>query len=230
MGDGMMMQTGRKKTVFILAALIVLALGVALVGNTLATGINRENGANVIDASSDYKVDFQYYDFNAETPAYKDAKTASQNDITEGMFWCPGRTEIVYLRLDNQQVFPVEATLSVNVSGSGFGDTLTYAVVTGKAHKDHSNNWNGFYNQATQKGTLKTSNQYTLLDKHLLSLDGADADADECYIAVAIHMDENASNEYKNDTLNISFKLQIDANYTPDVLNINEATNAQKSN
>ena len=213
-----MMNTGHKKSVFILAALIVLAVGIMMLGNTFATGLKLEGAAP--EGISDFNVSFQYFDQEQEKYLPVDLKTAAQDTaqqdspITKGMFWCPGRTEIIYLQVQNEEAFPVSATVSVNVTGSGFGKTLTYAVIEGDAHKDHPTTWQSYLAQAQasgETGILEAGSgqgkAYTLLQKDMGIGEGP------AYIALAIHMAEDASNMYQNNTMNLEFALRIDADY-----------------
>lgn len=226
------MNIGRKKTVYILAALIVLAAGIVLVGSTLANGVTRNSSQQMIN--NDYNVLFDYRNPQGsyvKVPA--DVSVQEVNPVTEGMFWCPGRTEIIYLKLDNRELFAVDGTLSVNVYGPGFGDTLTYAVIHG-ATPNHPNNWKDFLQQAAVKGTLKAgadkenAEKYTLMtEQHLDIQADSNPEANDYYVAFAIHMDENASNAYQNNFINIDLKLQLDANFKPGA-NPNDP-NAEKS-
>ncbi|MBQ4074191.1 MAG: hypothetical protein IJD39_03180 [Clostridia bacterium] len=222
------MRTGRKKTVLIMAALIVLAAGVALVGNTLADGVTKSTEAE--NAIGNYEVEFTYKNQEGNyvsVPA--DASVQGVSDVTEGMFWCPGRTEIIYLKLDNKELFDTKATISVDVYGTGFGETLTYAVVHGST-PDHPGTWKEFQARAKEleaagtlplTGTLKAGaeenpNNYKLLADRLLDNEASNqATANDYYVAFAIHMDENASNAYQGNTMKLDLKLQIDANFQP---------------
>ena len=213
-----MMNTGHKKSVFILAALIVLAAGIMMLGNTFATGLNLE-GADP-EGISDFNVSFQYFDQakGEYVPVHPEAAaqdTAQQDSpITKGMFWCPGRTEIIYLQVQNKEAFPVRATVSVNVTGSGFGNTLTYAVIAGDERKAHPTTWQSYLAQAQASGKTgileagsDQGKEYILLQKDI----GIGEEPD--YIALAIHMAEDASNMYQNNTMNLEFALRIDADY-----------------
>jgi len=212
------MEMGRKKSVFILTALVVLAIGIMILGNTFATGLKLEGAA--LEGISDFKVSFQYFD--QEQGGYLPVRliTAAQdtaqqdNPITKGMFWCPGRTEIIYLQVQNNEAFPVRATVSVNVTGSGFGKTLTYAVIEGEKHKDHPTTWESYLEEARasgKTGILEAGSgqgkAYTLLQK------GMGIGEKPTIIALAIHMAEDASNMYQNNTMNLEFSLRIDADY-----------------
>lgn len=216
------MKTGRKKTVFILAALIVLAVGVTLMGNTLANGVTKNNSA--VNAGDNYNVLFQYRNPQKEyVNVPQDASAENVNAVTEGMFWCPGRTEIIYLKLDNQELFATEGTVSVDVYGSGFGETLTYAVIHGETLPQLSS-WKEFLDKASESNKLvagsskANAKNYVLLSNQPLDIQSAENPAaNDYYIAFAIHMDENASNAYQNNSIYIDLKLQVDANYKPGV-------------
>ena len=235
-----MMQTGRKKTVFILAALIVLALGVALVGNTLATGINRNSQADELKGQAGvYNVDISYL---AADKHYVSLNVQDGASFSKDMFWCPGRTEIVYLKITNYEKFIVECSPILSVSKdstqtANLGDVLTYAVIhnlkTPADLQDYSN-WDQFLNAANDPNGIGGSGRLSV-DDHVAfktadnksvmfplaaaSVNDAGkmipADNGNAYFALAIHMDEDASNSYQNAKLNLLINLKVDANYKP---------------
>lgn len=228
------MRTGRKKTVFIMAALIVLAVGVALVGNTLATSINRESGEETELSIDDgtYNVDVFYRDAKGNYVSLSENDGAS---FAKDMFWCPGRTEIAYLRIMNNEKFVVECAplLSVSIDdtttqAAKLGDVLEFAVIDGlksPADLKEYSNWAAFKNSANSansdavkggSGKLEVGT-YEAFDKvngktmmYPLSSQGGEA-----YFALAIHMDENASNDYQKAELNLKINLKVDANHKP---------------
>jgi len=213
------MKSGRRKTVYILAALIVLAAGVALVGGTLAynLGVNQSGAGDTPENGKDYAVSFDYFSESAN--AYASVVQADSNAIKEGKFWCPGRTEIFYLRIKNNEKFPVECTVKLNVLNTEFGDTLTYSAIIadllGNNKKNHPSDWAEFKAKADGEKELEVGSHKLLNEYLLVPAAYTESGVNETYVAVAIHMDEKASSIYQNKKMEFTFSIQVDAEYEP---------------
>ena len=204
-----------KISVLVLALMLVCA-GVILLGNTFANGVDyTKTPQTAVEADKNYNINLNSYNKQGLTAniIQNGVENASAN-FTEGMFWCPGRTEIIYLELKNNEAFPTSNTLSLNISDSTLKNVLSYAVNLGmKATDDLPDNWKAFLDKATTSGDF-ANGPYTLANQLHLAKD------ESVYIAVAIHMDENAGNAYQNQTMNLQFTLQTDANFTPGVTDL----------
>jgi len=215
----MMMKVGRKKFAFLLAALLVLSMGAVWVGGTFATDVDTSDPAQKNDISNgtdvlSYKVGFDYYDgqnYTSLLPANQPVSNAntSENTFAKDMFFCPGRTEIVYLKVTNNEEFPVKCHVSLNVANTGFDSTLSFAAVNANADLvtgPMPASWDAFVKQAGSQKVLSKG-------AHALVSDRVLGPRESCYVAVAIHMEEHASNDYMNKSLDMSFSLRIYAKY-----------------
>lgn len=205
-----------KSSTLLLVMLILLA-GAMLVGGTFADQLNLEGTEqalpnNVNTAGMDYAVTLSYYDADAAVPGYVNVLTP-HGKVTDGMFWCPGRTEIIYLKVENAEKFPVEAIVSVVASDVAnvqkFDNTLSYVVFDGL--KQGVELPVASWKEVTGGQTLKTgSSEIQLVQTDLLATQG-----NVHYLALAIHMDEHAGSKYMNAQMNLDFKLRVNANYQP---------------
>ena len=211
------------------AAFALVCAGIIMLSGTFASNVNYKDTTDAATVSGNYNVVLQSYTKDSAVPPVdiitKDGMVPDAN-FTKDMFWCPGRTEIIYLKLENNEAFPVNCTLKLSVSESGFGNTLSYAVMPGlKAGDALPANWDAFVNNAGDvTGVLKntkSSDQAYALHKGYIELSPAVADGeenvhnDEAYLALAIHMDHNASNDYQEVGMKLQFFLQVDANSEP---------------
>jgi len=212
----MKMNRHGKSSTLLLVMLILLA-GAMLVGGTFAEQFtlddkgpqDRENDTSAMD----YAVTLSYFDADAAVPGYVDMFT-STGSVTDGLFWCPGRTEVIYLKVKSEEQFPVQAIVSVkaaNVDGMAkFGNTLSYKVFDGIEQTDTLpvSSWA----EVTDETPLTVGeNAIELFRKELLPA----TSTGEHYVALAIHMDENADSQYRNAQMNLDFSLRVNANNEP---------------
>lgn len=213
------------------AIVIVMAMGVMLVGNTFANRVEYgDNGSDPLATNEDYHVYLKYSkNKNADSDEYI-MMDDTHHAFDASTLWCPGRTEIVYLEVVNNEVFPVDFSLSLNrtdeAGKQNFGNTLTYAVIDNypdyAKESGHPTKWTEFRNAAgTLTGTL--TGNHELLIREPLATYGA-----KHHLALAIHMDENADSDYMDAVMNLSFNLTVEANYKPGVTDLNNATADQK--
>jgi len=214
-----MMRAGKSRSAFLSAAMLILALGVVFIGGTLAYtfGESVVYDLNEGEESEKYAVDLQYYNGSGYVSMLEPESAAVFSDST---YWCPGRTEIAYLKLKNNEEFTVNCTLTLEVENSTFGDTLSYAVIKDDLSakgENHPANWKQFKEKADVSGVLSSNANGTvshkLLEKQELSFKNANDGEDEYVLAVAIHMDEKATSQYEEAEMKLYFKLQVDANF-----------------
>lgn len=211
-----MTNAGNKKLLAVLLALTLLACSVMALGSTFATQVKYEGKEESLagNGALDYKVDLQFYAPDGETQYQNFLTTSPLN----GTVWCPGYTKIVYLKVTNNENFPVDCELGLTVDKNGFGETLKYAVIYGlKPNAEESpSDWKAFYNEAHVNGTLKVQDNLTDRDYSHIVFDRvalATGDAASHYFALAIHMDENATNQYQNAELELTFNFRVNADY-----------------
>lgn len=200
-----MRNAGNKKLRLVLLALALLSLSVVALGGTFANQViyDELKGDFSENSTLDYKVDVKYYD-SAKQSYTEDLLTSSVFDST---LWCPGYTKIVYLKITNNEAFPVDCTLNMTVNETGFDDTLRYAIINENLKAEdaeHPKNWKDF---AVDNSFLLSKTTHTLIDKKTFG------NNDSQYYALAIHMDENATNQYQNQKLDMTFNFSVNANY-----------------
>lgn len=208
----------RMKLFSLMVALIVA--GLAVVGGTWATqvdyGSTSSEGESIDTEGEDnkYAVDLQYWNGTNYV-------TVTDNSLFADSLWCPGRTEVVYMKIVNQEQFPVDVGLTMNVSDLDAGnlsEVLTAAWLLkekgGLEYADKPTNWGAFYEMAgTNVGELSsgsipvvagTHNEYVLAP-----------DSGELTIALAIHMDESATSDYASEGVDLDFILRVNADRKP---------------
>ena len=216
----------RKRTIFILLAVLVLAAGIVMAGNTFATQVDKTSEKETAYTGADsYDVDIAYYTGKdaAGNPQYQSLKTKDAT-FSQGMIWCPGRTEIAYIKITNHELFPVECapilvtTVPENESVE-LGNVLKFAVKNGLATPAAMNaaNWQAFLSQAEVSGKLTAGKYPTLKPVNNQQAMYPLAPNESACFALAIHMDETASDIYQEAALDLQIILDVDANYKPGV-------------
>ncbi len=203
--------TKRSKKLVMLLALALLALGLAALSGTFASTVDYNTEKKNVAENKSYYVDVQYVHSNSGTAEYADLlNTTAFSDSSK---WCPGRTEIIYLKLTNKEAFPINCTVDLNVTESEFDSVLSYSVMEGDLlynnKENHPTSWADYVSKAGNLSTVLSKGKYTLLEEETLIGNAP------CYLALAIHMDENATSEYENKTLKMNFILRYDAMYEP---------------
>lgn len=210
--------TKKSKKLFLLIALVVLAVGVTALSGTFATGVNYNDAETKLDTNESYAVDVQYVHSNSGNTEYADL--LSTTAFSDSSKWCPGRTEIIYLKLTNNEAFPINCTVDLNVTDSQFGSVLSYSVLKddllSNNKANHPASWADYVEKANQQPKELFKGKHTLLEKETLL--GSDA---PCYLALAIHMDENATNDYENKVMKMNFSLRFDADFKPGFVPVN---------
>ena len=231
-----MMKARKRRPVFLSAVILAVLLGSVIIGSTFAytwqDSVSYTKNAESI-GTLDYAVDLKY----AKTRGVADnsyasllaANTAAFND---SMLWCPGRTELVYLQLTNNELFAVDCSLKLNVTNSEFDDVLTYAVEDVLTYaviddlkstsNEHPSSWGNFYANAGVKGVL-TEGEHALRSVPVSAESNDKTDKirlspnESHFLTLAIHMNEEAPSDYEGKKLEFSFDLHVDANYKPGV-------------
>lgn len=205
-----MKNAGNKRPILILLALAILLFGGMALGSTFASQVDKESTPQKFlpAESDDYKVFVKYHDGkNYDGGRYSNVLGPETPVFTRDIIWCPGYTKIVYLELSSEEAFPVECTLTMTAEDGLLNDVLDYTLLGALKPNDvnHPRSWKEV---ATPKLPL-TTEPITIIDA--VTLDGSAPQ----YYAIAIHMDETAGNQYRDQTLNINFQLVINANYKP---------------
>ncbi len=201
--------TKKSKKLFLLIALVVLAVGVTALSGTFATGVNKEDEA--VNSGTPFNVTLKYYDYWNEPQDYK----ALDKVFDQTFPWCPGRTEVLYLKLTNGEKFPVECGLTMVAGESELNDVFTYAVLNNLQRNDtnHPQDWDNFKSSIVYE-VIQPESKMTQGDLLAYPLTVLNA-GETVYFAVGLHMSESATNEYANKQLPLTFNLRVNADYEP---------------
>jgi len=206
----------------ILSSVLSVTLCVAmLLGSTMAWFTSTaENKGNRIEAGI-LDVDLLMYKDKAEGEGqeYVSIKGSTAGDIFSeaagnGTKWEPGKTEIVYLQVKNTGSLAFKYQIKLNITGGGTDATdvtlasaLEYAVLDGVQATDASlasvTSWADIKGiEGVQTGSVRDAiSDSTVADNGKLSAEGSD------YFALAVHMNEDAGNEYMDKALAIDVKV-----------------------
>lgn len=198
-----------KRLGILLAALVVLGGGILAINGTFASNVNYNSPKTVLDSSQNFNVSLEYLKDGKYVSLFDDAQPFSDSSK-----WCPGRSEIVYLKLCNNELFPINCTLALNVNETEFDDQLQYAILPVNLFADdaqHPASWNEFVLAANNAEVLSQGTHHLINEKTLLNPDENNAQ----YIALCIHMNEDADSSYQNKKLSMNFSLRLDADYEP---------------
>lgn len=201
--------TKKSKKLFLLIALVVLAVGVTALSGTFATGVNKIGEPEYYDTP--FTVTLEYYDYWNELQGYK----ALDKVFDQTFPWCPGRTEVLYLKLTNGEKFPVECGLTMAAGKSELNDVFTYAVLKNLQRNDtnHPQDWDNFKSSIVYE-VIQPESKMTQGDLLAYPLTVLNA-GETVYFAVGLHMSESATNEYANKQLPLTFNLRINADFEP---------------
>lgn len=203
-----MTNAGNKKLLVVLLALALFACSVMALGGTFATQVDKEGTTLIEDTNGPTVLNYKV------ALTYSDSPEGTSNNLLSvkpyaNTLWCPGYTKIIYVEVVNNEAFPVECTLNFDVTANGFDDKMTYAVLAPDSNGELTqySNWDSFYTAAGTKSDLKELREYPIFTDLPLT-----SEASTTY-AVAIHMSEDASNQYQNKQLAITVDFRVDANY-----------------
>jgi len=212
-------KTGYRKASTLTLVMLVLLAGALLVGATFAERVELTGAVEKMQQGTDafdYQVELSYYD---KTAGDYRSLLEPEASFTQGMFWCPGRTEIAYLKVSNGEEFPVKVTLTMDAERvkdaqgkdvQDFGSTLSYAVLDQQEHDQPL----AFASWDDLKASAKP---LTIGKGHsVITIDPLGyATGSKHYVAIAIHMDENADNLYQNAQMNLKINMRVDSDQDP---------------
>ena len=205
----------RNKGQVLMASILSLVLCVSmLLGTTMAWFTDTvSNSGNRIEAGT-LKVKLLRHDGSA----YQDIsnKTGgifihSAGEGTEGgLVWEPNQTEIVYLAVENAGNLAFNYNVILNVTNANadsaqmaaLENVMSYAVVSGlEAPGSTVNSWENILGLTNVETGKVPAGEIVAAENGALT--GGSTD----YFALAVHMDENAGNEYQGAALNIDVKV-----------------------
>ena len=180
----------KSKKTLLVCGISLIAVFVLLVGVTFAWFADSLfNNGNRIDAGT-LKVDFLMD--KEENGEYASIADGSGDIFSEAngttVNWEPNKTEIVWLAVENKGTLAVDFSVVLNVTDLGLVGSLQYAVLDNAQAADAPADWTSI---TAEKGYLTAGENIVLQDARLLA-----AEPTVRYFGVAVHMDENAGNEY----------------------------------
>lgn len=190
---------------------MLISLGIIYINGTLANLTDYERNNLGVQSRTDANNHYNVSIVDCKNP---EDSIMSRTDLFSNIKWCPGRTEILNLEVTNNELFPLMCSLDIkaNTTQNRSSDTLfnvfSYAVIEKDENYVQPANWVQFYDLASNKGDLST-------DKASVFTIPSFAQSAKKSYALAIHMNENASEDYIKQEMAISFDLYIEANYEP---------------
>ena len=215
-----MMNAANKRPLLLVLTLAILLCGAMALGGTWATNFTAEGTQDTTTYGSDntlnYNVAVKYG--TSATNAYILDFSANSKPFTNNTLWCPGKTEIVYFQVTNNENFVVQCVMDLFVTENGFDNMIKYAVISNdiKTLGNPPASWTEFVEQAvnSQSSVLQVcSTTDTDIKNPVFTVDLA-PNASQCY-ALAIHMEELTPNKYQNEALNMNIRFRVNANYIP---------------
>ena len=207
-GDFERMRTMRTpRLMLLLLAAALLVTGALAFGGTFAIEEKLEltGEETKLDDTVAFDVSvMQVYPDGAKPLMVNGAVNAWQVD------WCPNRSEIVYLQLQNNEDFPVEMTLTMDVNALNHSDMFAYAAVPGITESTNPcNNWEDFAAKAAHTGNLVNDASLYVLQKVTVWPNSIY----DC--ALGLHMNKEATApdpEDKEPLMSLGFTFTVNAN------------------
>lgn len=207
------------KKSLVASGLSLLCCGALLAGTTFAwftdSAINKGNrieaGKLEIDLLMD--LDGKGTSYSYESIANKEGDIFSKNG--NGINWEPGRTEIVYLAVQNNGTLAASFDLDViptAIEGKQhLGEVLEFAVLDDVKSFDKltADNWTELTENLDQGQNLfeKLNTTRRVVEDEIVNK------GETKYLALAVHMKETAESEYENAAINID--VQVNATQAP---------------
>ena len=129
-----------------------------------------------------------------------------------GILWEPGKTEIVYLGVRNEGTLALKYNIILDIIDGGLIGSLKYAILDGAKAAGLSavDSWAAIQGiQGVQIGDVKAGTITVAENGRLADVAEGIADKETDYFALAVHMDENAGNEYQGKT--VTFNILVNA-------------------
>ena len=198
------------KRALLLSALSLVICVAMLVGTTFAwftdsvTSANNKIKSGTLDVKLLMHNGTEYVDISdSDKPIFGEGSLA-QNNAAETL-WEPGKTQIVYLAVQNASSLALKYNILVDVTDNGLADALKYAVIDGitkdEAAAYGADSWSDILAvNGVQTGDV-VSGRTVAAENGGVAPEGCD------YFVLAVHMDEQAGNEYQNKDVVIDIEL-----------------------
>ncbi len=206
------MQKTKTKKALLASLLSMLVCLTMLIGSTFAwftdsvtSGNNRIQAGNLkIDLLMDKQDGKGYVSIaDGEGDIFDEAEIAQNSSAT---LWEPGKTQIVYLGVQNQGSLALKYNILLDVTDNGLVGALEYAVLDG-AQADaltDVTDWEALKAAAgaQQTGDIKAGRTTAAPNGRLDEIVNGIANETD-YFALAVHMKEDAGNEYQGKDITI---------------------------
>lgn len=192
------------KAAIVLSVLSMIICITLLIGTTFAWFTDTaKNTANRIEAGS---LEVKLLMDKTGNGNYTDISNGIGdifNEAGNGIDWEPGKTEIVYLAVENAGSLDVKYNLLLNVTDNSIAAALEYAIIDGAKVADLASvsDWESLTQLAgAELGDLEDGAVVASSNNELL-------DTNTKYFALAIHMKEDSGNVYQNKSLEIDVTI-----------------------
>jgi len=206
-----MTKTRNTKSALISAILVLCLCFSALAGTTFAWFTDSVTSSGNIIQTGNLDVQLLMYDgteyvdiSESEKPIFgEDSLIADWEDVD--LLWEPGKTQIVYLGVKNAGSLALKYNVVVDVEDNGLVGALDYAIVDG-ATKDAQDalgvaSWTDILAiEGVQTGPIKAG-------RTIAAENGALESDTYDYFALAVHMNEDAGNEYQDKNIVIDITI-----------------------
>ena len=199
------------KRAWISSALAILMCVAMLIGTTFAwftdsvtnTGNRIQAGNLEIDLLMDKKEDGTYTSIaGGEGDIFNEAQIAQNSNKT---LWEPGKTQIVYLGVQNKGSLALKYNILLDVTDNGLAGALEYAVLDGAQAGDLAGvtDWEALKAmEGAQTGDIAAGRTTAAPNGCLDEIANGTKDETD-YFALAVHMKEDAGNEYQGKDITI---------------------------
>lgn len=193
------------KRALLMSIMSLLLCVTMLLGATLAwftdTVTNTGNRIQAGNLAVDLLMD------KTETNNYVSIRNGQGDIFSEatgnGILWEPGKTEIVYLQVQNKGNLAVKYNILLDIEDSGLAGALEYAVLDGAKAADlaAASKWADVANYpGVLVSDMPTGEVVAAPNGRLLK-------GESDYFALAVHMKEEAGNSYQGMSISIDVKL-----------------------
>ena len=196
------------KRALLLSALSLLMCVSMLIGSTFAwftdsvTSSGNKIQAGTLDVQLHMYDGTDYVDISDSVKPIFGEGSLAQDNAAETL-WEPGKTQIVYLAVKNAGSLALKYNIILDVVDDGLLGSLDYAIIDGATKNDAATttSWNDIIATAGVQTGLIQSGRTVAANNGALEAEGYD------YFALAVHMKEEAGNEYQGKNVVIDINL-----------------------
>ena len=196
------MKKSTTRRALILSVLSLIMCASMLVGTTFAWFTDTVTSGNNKIQSGTLDIELwmadengNYSDISASSDPIFSTKSNKAQNVNSDTLWEPGKTQVAYLYLKNAGNLALKYTVGLKVTEvtKNLNEVMSYKIIP-DAQAGSVTAWSGNGNKVTL-GTQSVSGTVSMLP------------GDVHYFALAIHMDEEAGNEYQDAS--ITFDLAV---------------------